>query len=135
MRPALLVFLTLLAGCVSETVERNRPRKGPVPEVGWVDTGGGEVRYSTDGWGFVVSLRRGSALRRMKKICKGLKAKIDDEFTHQDVNVPYASDDLAQHLDKGVEHYQVAPYHHIVFECFVPLQASATQAVQAQGKP
>lgn len=135
MRAACLLLLVFLAGCVAETVERTKPRKGPVPEVGWVETGGGEVRYSTDGWGFVVGLRRHTALRKMRGVCKGLKARVTDEFTHEDVNVPYASDDLAQHIDKGVEHYEVAPYHHIVFECYEPLKLSATQAVQAQGKP
>jgi hypothetical protein len=115
-----VTIVTVLGGCVAETVARQKPRKGPVPEVGWVDTGGGEVRYSVEGWRFVVSMRRSSAFRRMRKVCKGLKPKITDEFTRQDVNVAYASDDLVNQLNKGVDHYSVAPFHHIVFECEHP---------------
>ena len=119
-RPLLLVFLVMVSGCVAETVEKKRPRKGPVPEVGYVDTGGGEVRYSEDGWGLVVAGRRREALRKMRRVCRGLNARITDEFTHQDVDVAYSNDDLAPNMEKGLDHYNVSAYHHIVFECQVP---------------
>lgn len=112
-----LVVLTALSGCVVEMVKKERPRKGPVPEVGLVETGKGEVRYSAEGWGLVVAIRRRVALRRMRRFCKGFEAKIQDEFTREDVDVPYHGDDLAPNLERGLEHYQLAPYHHILFEC------------------
>lgn len=112
-----VVSLLLLSACVAEVVQKQQPRKGPVPEVGYVDTGGGEVRYSVEGWSLIVASRRNVAFRRMRSICKGLRPKIVDEFTHQDVDVPYAGDDLDVNLQHGMEHYNVAPYHHIVFDC------------------
>ena len=50
----LLLPLLLLTACVAENVERRKPRKGPIKEVGFVDMGGGSVRYSTDGWKWFV---------------------------------------------------------------------------------
>ena len=42
MKKALLLCsLALLSACVAETVERRRPRKGPIKIVGFVDMGGG----------------------------------------------------------------------------------------------
>ncbi len=115
-----LLALVLLTGCVAEVVEKRKPRKGPVPEVGFVDPGGGEVRYSTDGWGFVISMRRATALRRMRHVCGRLPAKIVDEYTKDDIEVPYSGEDLEVNIQRGLEHYNVAPYHHIIFECVPP---------------
>lgn len=112
-----LFLLCGLAGCEAEMVKKERPRKGPVPEVGFIETGGGEVRYSTEGWGLVVAIRRSGARRRMRRVCKGLEVKITDEFAREDVEVPYSGDDLAPNLEKGLEHYNLAPFQHIVFEC------------------
>jgi len=106
-----------LSSCVAEMVTKTPPRKGPVKEVGFIQTGGGEVRFSTDGWGWVIALRRGEAHRRMRRLCgKELKVKVVDEFTHEDVEATYSSDDMVE-LSKGVNHFEVAPYHHIVFDC------------------
>jgi hypothetical protein len=117
-RPIAIILILALTGCgVSETVTKRRPRKGPVKEVGWVELGGGEVKYSMDGWGLWVRGRRFSALRRMRRICRPLKAVIIDEFTRQDVQVPYSSEDIQVNVDRGLDHYTVAPYEHIVFEC------------------
>lgn len=117
-RALLLLAAFLISGCgVSETVTKRRPRKGPVQEVGWVELGGGEVKYSMDGWKLWVRGRRASALRRMRRICRPLKAVVIDEFTRQDVQVPYSSEDIQVNVDRGLDHYTVAPYEHIVFEC------------------
>ena len=113
---ALMVFCGF-SGCVAEMVKKERPRKGPVPEVGFVDLGGGEIRYSVEGWRLIVAARGMAANRRMKRVCRGLQPQITDEFTREDVEVPYSGDDLAPNLEKGLEHYNMAPYHHIVFEC------------------
>lgn len=119
-RLAPVLALLLLNGCVAEVVKERRPRKGPVPEVGFVDAGGGEVRYSTQGWGFLVSARRATALERMRHVCGRLKARVTDEFTREDVDVAYAGEDLAASIEHGLNHYNLAPYHHIVFECVLP---------------
>jgi hypothetical protein len=109
----------LLSSCVAEMVEKKKPRRGPVPEVGYIETGGGEVRYSTEGWDWIVATRRMTALRRMKRVCKGkdLEARVTDEFTRDDVDATYHGNDLGDNINKGLEHYQVAPYRHIVFDC------------------
>ena len=120
MRLTLLLVVTLtLSSCVAELVDKKKPRKGPVPEVGYVETGGGEVRYSVDGWRLVVSLRRGSALRKMRRVCKAkdLTAKVVDEWTHEDVDASYVGGEMSEEMARGLEHFNVAPYHHIVFEC------------------
>ena len=117
-RPSLVLAAALLCGCgVVDTVAKRKPRRGPVKEVGWIDAGGGEVKYSIDGWSLWVKGRRFSALRRMRRICKPLKPVIVDEFTRQDVQVPYSSEDIELNMDRGLEHYTMAPYEHIIFEC------------------
>ena len=113
-----LFALALLAGCVAETVIKRKPRKGPVAEVGWVDYGGGEVRYLTEGWGWFVSGRRRHARRLMRKNCgKKLEAQVTDEFGRQDADVPYSGDDIAQNLGHGGEHFKIQNFQHIVYDC------------------
>lgn len=104
-------------------LEKRRPRRGPVKEVGYIEKGGGEVRYSTEGWAPFVAGRRRNALRRIRWACRPLKAVISEEFARQDVDVPYSQDDIEQNMSKGLEHYKVAPYQHIVFECEQPQEA------------
>lgn len=119
-----------LSGCVAEMVDKKSPRKGPVPEVGFIDTGGGEVRYSTEGWGMVVKTRRGSALRRMRRVCKKeLEPKIVDEFTRDDIDTPYSGMDIQDTVQRGHAHYQVAPHHHIVFDCVPKAGAESAEEV------
>lgn len=115
---AVLVAAVLLSGCVAETVERRRPRKGPVKEVGYVDNGGGRVRYSTEGWAWFVSGRRRHARRLMRKNCgKDLKPEVTDEYTRDDADIAYAGDDLEDELQRGSEHYKIAPFQHFAYEC------------------
>ncbi|MDD5302328.1 MAG: hypothetical protein PHS14_04390 [Elusimicrobia bacterium] len=119
MKKTLLILsLTLLSACVAETVERRRPRKGPIKEVGFVDMGGGNIRYSTDGWGWFVAGRRRHALRLMRKNCgKTLSPQILDEYLRQDADIAYAGDDITTSLDKGMEHFKIAPFEHLIYEC------------------
>jgi hypothetical protein len=119
MKKALpLLALILLSACVAETVERRKPRKGPIKEVGFVDMGGGNVRYSTEGWGWFVAGRRRDALRRMRRNCgKALAPQIVDEYLRQDADIAYAGTDIATSLDKGMEHFKIAPFQHLVYEC------------------
>jgi hypothetical protein len=129
---ALLPLLALLAlsSCVAETVERRKPRKGPIKEVGFVDMGGGKIRYSVDGWGWFVSGRRRDALRRMRKNCgKKLAPQILDEYQRQDADISYSGDDISTSLDKGMDHFKIAPFHHIVYECRPKGAPAATPAV------
>ncbi|MEK7234521.1 MAG: hypothetical protein AAB268_11945 [Elusimicrobiota bacterium] len=114
----LLLSLGLLSACVAETVERRRPRKGPVKEVDFVDLGGGNIRYSTDGWSWFVAGRRRHALRLMRKNCgKKLAPQILDEYMRQDADIPYVGEDISTNLDKGMEHFKIAPFEHLVYEC------------------
>jgi hypothetical protein len=113
-----LAVLLLLGACVSETVERRRPRKGPVKEVGFVELGGGHIRYSTDGWSWFVAGRRRHALRLMRKNCgKQLAPQILDEYQRQDTDISYAGEDVTTSLDKGIEHFRIQPFDHVVYEC------------------
>lgn len=116
---AWLAVLVGLSGCVAETVHKTKPRKGPVAAVGYIDLGGGEVRYSTDGWGIAINLRRRSALRMARRVCRGksLEVRIVDEWTHEDADPIYSGEDLDENLEKGLEHFKVASYHHISYDC------------------
>lgn len=126
-----LAACAALSGCVAETVRRNPPRRGPVAAVGYVDSGGGEVRYSIEGWSWFVAGRRRDALRRMRKICRPLKPLIVDEATRQDADVSYSQEDLDVNMDRGIEHFTVAPYVHYVFECVRPAGAGAPAPLPA----
>ena len=117
-RTSLLVALVLLSGCVAETVERRRPRKGPIKEVGFVDLGGGNVRYSMDGWGWFVSGRRRHAIRLMRKNCgKLLAPQVLDEYLHQDSDIAYAGEDITTNIKAGMDHFKIAPFQHMIYEC------------------
>ncbi|HAM34299.1 MAG TPA: hypothetical protein DEB40_05025 [Elusimicrobia bacterium] len=134
----LMACCLLAAGCVAETVRKNQPRKGPVQEVGYVDTGGGEVRYSLDGWSWFVAGRRRDAWRRMRRICGTLKPLVTDEFSRQDADVSYSQEDIYVNLERGMEHYTVAPYNHIVFDCGLstaPLPGPAASVVARSSVP
>ncbi|MFA6003320.1 MAG: hypothetical protein WC881_04560 [Elusimicrobiota bacterium] len=115
-----LAATAVLSGCVAETVRKNTPRKGPVAAVGYVEAGGGEIRYSTEGWSWFVAGRRRDALRRMRRICRPLKSMIVDEAIRQDADVSYSQEDIYVTMDRGSEHFTVAPYVHYLFECVSP---------------
>ncbi|MHB2026286.1 MAG: hypothetical protein ACYCPQ_06565 [Elusimicrobiota bacterium] len=110
----------LLGGCVTDMVSETKPRKGPIPAVGYIVPGGGEIRYSAQGWAPVIAARRHAALYRMRKVCRGMGVKIKDEFTHVDTQVPYHGGDLETDAEFGVAHYDLESYHHIVFQCVPP---------------
>ena len=117
-KTALFLCLVLLSACVAETVERRKPRKGPIKEVGFVDMGGGNIRYSPDGWAWFVSGRRRDALRKMRKNCgKKLAPQILDEYLRQDADISYSGEDISTNLDKGMDHFKIAPFEHLVYEC------------------
>jgi len=117
-RAVFFVALLLLSACVAETVERRRPRKGPIKEVGFVDLGGGKIRYSIDGWSWFVSGRRRDALRRMRKNCgKKLTPQIVDEYLRQDADIAYSGEDISTNIDRGMDHFKIAPFEHMTYEC------------------
>jgi hypothetical protein len=114
----LLAAVTILSACVAETVERRRPRKGPVKEVGFVDYGGGRVRYSAEGWSWIVSSRRRLALKLMSRNCgSDLEPRIVDEFTRQDADATYTEEDISSTMTRGDEHYVVEHFTHLTYEC------------------
>lgn len=137
MRRALPLLLTvLLAACVAETVERRRPRKGPVKEVGFVEYGGGRVRYSAEGWHWAVASRRRLALKLMARNCgKELEPRITDEFTRQDADAPYAGQDLSSNLATGGDHYLIERFVHLTYECRVPGAAEPVISTAAAPAP
>lgn len=119
----------VLSSCVAETVERRKPRKGPVKAVGYVDYGGGNVRYSVEGWPWFVGIRRRDAKRKMRRNCgKDLAPRVIDEYVRQDSDIAYAGEDVATSLDKGLEHFKIAPFQHFNYEC-VPKDAPPPPAV------
>jgi len=123
----------LLSSCVAESVMRHRPRKGPIKAVGYIDYGGGDVRYSIDGWSWFVRGRRRHAKRLMRKNCgKDLEPRIVDEYARQDADAAYVGEDLAANMQQGGEHYKIEPFVHFLYECrpkgFVEAPASTTTA-------
>lgn len=117
-RTLFLIVLLPLLGCVAETMERRRPRKGPVREVGYVDYGGGRVRYSTEGWSWFVAGRRRHARRLMRKNCgRELRVEVVDEYLREDADTAYSGDDVTDSLDRGLDHYKIAPFQHYAYEC------------------
>ena len=114
----LLCAAAFLSACVAESVERRRPRKGPIREVGYVDYGGGSVRYSLTGWSWFIQGRRRDARRRMRKNCgKDLEPRVTDEYARQDADAPYVGDDLAVSIQLGGTHYKIEPFVHLLYEC------------------
>lgn len=107
-----------LSSCVAETVELRQPRKGPVKEVGFVDYGGGTVRYSLTGWPWFIKGRRRDAIRRMRKNCgKTLEPRIVDEYARTDADAPYVGDDISVSISLGAEHFKIEPFVHFIYEC------------------
>jgi hypothetical protein len=119
--PAVLaaaVSVLLLAACVAETVERRRPRKGPVEAVGFVDFGGGKTRYSLEGWSWFVAGRRASALRAMRRNCgRKLEPRIVDEYVRQDADASFAGEDVTTSMAHGGDHFRVERFMHMTYEC------------------
>jgi hypothetical protein len=114
----LVLSIVLLSACVAVTVERRRPRKGPVKEVGYVDYGGGQVRYSAEGWGPFVASRRKTALKLMALNCgPDLTPTITDEYSRMDADAPYAGEDIDASMKIGDEHYLIERYEHISYDC------------------
>lgn len=123
MKRGVLVILAacVLAACAAETIERRRPRRGPVKEVGYVDYGGGHVRYSAEGWSWAVASRRRLALKLMSRNCgKDLEPKVTDEYVRQDADAPYAGQDIDSSMSIGDEHYKIERFVHLSYECRVP---------------
>jgi len=117
-RAALFMAILFLQACVAETVERRKPRKGPIKEVGFVDMGGGMVRYSIEGWSWFVSGRRRDALRKMRKNCgKELAPQVLDDYLRQDSDIAYAGEDITTNLGTGMDHFKIAPFQHMHYEC------------------
>ena len=117
----------LLAGCSAVVVDLRRPVKGPVPEVGYIDPGGGQVRYALRGASFLVSQRRAHALRLARRHCaaflppqkKSPAIRIAKEWTQEDSETPYNAEELDVSLKNDLEHYKVEPYRHLEFQCVV----------------
>lgn len=132
----LLCAAAALSSCVAESVERSAPRKGPVKEVGYVDYGGGSVRYSLTGWSWFVKGRRRDAKRRMRRNCgKDLEPRIVDEYARTDADAPYVGDDLAVSIQLGSEHYKIEPFVHLTYECRPRGEKEAAVRVSTSAAP
>jgi hypothetical protein len=119
MRRALALALAaaLLSACVAVTVERHKPRRGPVKEVGYIDYGGGQVRYSSEGWAWVVASRRKTALKLMSRNCgPDLEPAITDEYSRQDADAAYNGSDIDA-VTMGDQHFLIEHYVHLAYEC------------------
>lgn len=122
---AIVLAAAVLSSCVAVTVEKRRPRRGPVKEVGYVDYGGGQVRYSAEGWAWAVASRRKTALRLMNGNCgPDLKPEITDEYSRSDADAAYNGEDIDASMKVGDEHFKIERYIHLAYECR-PLNAPA----------
>jgi hypothetical protein len=112
---------------------------GPVKSVGYVDMGGGEVRYSTGGWSWFVAGRRRAARTLMNHVCGRLKPVVTEEFTQQDADVPYSQEDISVTMQLGAEHFTLADYTHLVFVCAdastAPVKAQPPQILPPPPRP
>jgi hypothetical protein len=114
---ALALVAVLLSACVAVTVERRHPRKGPIKAVGYIDYGGGQVRYSAEGWSWVVSSRRKTALKLMSRNCgPDLTPAITDEYSRTDADAAYNGSDI-EAMTMGDQHFQIEHYIHLAYEC------------------
>ena len=54
----------------------------------------------------------------MRKNCgKLLAPQVLDEYLRQDADIAYAGEDISTNLDKGMDHYKIAPFQHMSYEC------------------
>lgn len=105
-------------GCVAELKQTRKRVRGPVPEVGLIDPGAGDVRYALKGPELLVRRRRADAFKKMAKYCGGEGLfRVTEELTRDDVETPYHTTDLDPDKLMGQDHYKVEPYRHIRFEC------------------
>ncbi|MFH1723390.1 MAG: hypothetical protein ABII00_02090 [Elusimicrobiota bacterium] len=110
--------LAASSGCEASFVETRRRVRGPVPEVGLIDPGGGHARYALKGPVWLVRKRRARAFRKMAGYCEGKDLiRIRKEYSRDDAVTPFQASDLdpAKLLESG--HYKVESYRHIIFEC------------------
>ncbi len=86
-------------------------------EVGYIDYGGGHVRYSAEGWSWVVASRRKMALKLMSRNCgPDLKPEITDEYSRMDADAAYNGEDIEE-VTMGDQHFQIERYIHLAYEC------------------
>lgn len=110
-----------LAACKASLVDTRQALKGPVPEVPYIDFGGGEVRYPLGGAKSLRGFRRRDALAKMGRFCGGAAhVKVEREFDRDDMETPYHAGELEEVVALQAEHYRVHPYRHIVFGCTKP---------------
>ena len=132
----ILIAALFLSACVAETIERRKPRRGPIQEVGFIDLGGGRVRYSAEGWPWIVASRRRTALTLMKKNCgRDLKVQITDEFMRTDADAPYIGQDINSSMNVGGDHYVIEKYVHLSYECQSLTSTAADSSTQTYKNP
>ena len=114
----LVLACVVFSACVAITVDRHHPRRGPVKEVGYVDYGGGQVRYSAEGWSWIVASRRRTARKLMSLNCgPDLRPAITDEYPRMDADAAYNGEDIDASMRSGDEHFHIERYIHLAYEC------------------
>jgi len=94
---ALLGTLALFSSCKASVVDTHPAVKGPVPEVPYIDFGGGQVRYPLGGARSLLGVRRRDAFRRMARFCGGAAhVKVRREFDRDDSETPYNAGELEE---------------------------------------
>ena len=106
------------AGCAdTDIVYLRKQRKGPVPEVGITDPGGGHIRYPLKGPEKLKRKRHKRAYKRMAKICRGETLfRVMRVYTSEDADTPFSATNLVPEKLLG-KHYTIEKYRHIHFEC------------------
>lgn len=117
-RPTALCLAIAFAGCAdTDIVYLRKQRKGPVPEVGITDPGGGHIRYPLKGPEKLKRIRRKKAYKRMAQICRGETLfRVMRVYTSEDADTPFDATNLEPDKLLG-KHYMIEKYRHIYFEC------------------
>lgn len=108
-----LAVSCLACGCQAMLVE-SRPRRQAGAAM---EPGGGEVKYSLDGWAWLVRSRAEDARARMESACKPGTVKVLEEVDRETQEAQFAPGELAENVASGAGQYRGAPYRHVYFEC------------------
>lgn len=118
MKKLILSAGVLLSGCHAVMVQTRPQARGPVPGV-VIDAGGGQIKYASQGFGWIVRKRREDALAQIDAYCGGKgQYSIVDEVEREDAEAGFRTEgDVVENINDKAKHYETDRYQHIYFEC------------------